>query len=123
MVADNKNGSSNNKENHPHEAAPKSSIPVGFSPYFWEIEDVSVIDIEKHSFFIIERLLNEGNEETVNWLFASYSEEEIKEVVLSSRRLTEKTAYCWKNFFNLKSEDMQCFGRYLNREELMFLKR
>ena len=112
-----------NKISQACETVSQNTIPVNFRFFFWEINDISLIDIEKDSFYIIERLLNEGDEKTLQWLFTTYGEEKIKEVVKESRRLTEKTAYCWKNYFKLKSEDMRCFGRYLNCEESKFLKR
>ncbi len=101
----------------------KSELPEEFRPFFWDISDMSVIDIKDDKFFIIERLLNEGNEKSLQWLFQNYSHDEIKEIVYNSRRLTLKTAYCWQNYFDLKREEMRCFGAPLTNEESAFLKR
>jgi hypothetical protein len=79
-----------------------------FKKYFWDV-DIEKLDIDNHKFYIIERLLNFGNEKTLIWLFRNYTKEEIKEVVKKSRSLTIKTARCWQNYFNLKEEEMRCF--------------
>lgn len=100
-----------------------ANLPAEFRLFFWDINDISKINTKKDKFFIIERLLNEGNEKTLKWLLNTYTGEEIKNVVINSRRLTLKTAYCWQNYFGLKKEEMRCFGKPLIKEELMFLKR
>ena len=98
-------------------------LPAEFRMFFWDINDITLINTEDDKFFIIERLLNEGNEKSLQWLMNRYTKEEIKDVVINSRRLTLKTAYCWQNYFDLKKEDMECFGKSLTKEESMFLKR
>lgn len=85
-------------------------IPDKFKCFFWDvtIKDINIID---HQIFIIERLLNEGDQQTLEWLFRTFSLEQIKNAVAISRGLTMKTALCWQNFFQLKEEEMRCFGR------------
>ena len=97
-------------------------IPSDFQCFFWDTK-IEEIDLYKNKLFIIERLLNEGNEKTLAWLFNTYSREEIKEVVCKSRRLTIKTAYCWQNYFGLEKRDMNCFGKHWTKEESPFLRR
>ncbi len=86
-------------------------VPKWLKPFFWDVE-IGELDTEQHKVFIIERLLNEGNQKTLEWLFKTYSEDDIKEVVMKSKKLTLKTARCWQNYFDLGEEEMRCFGRY-----------
>ena len=94
-------------------------IPSDFSPFFWDVH-LDQLDPASHQRFIIERLLNEGNHQTLHWLFATYSMDEIRKAVLTSRSLSLKTARYWQYYFNLKEEDMRCFGMSLIQPESLF---
>ncbi len=86
-----------------------SVVPEAFEAFFWDVllEDV---DLVHHRRFIIERLLNEGNQHTLRWLFEVYTEDEIKDAVCKSRGLNHKTARFWQYYFHLKEEELRCFG-------------
>ncbi|OAT80804.1 DUF6922 domain-containing protein [Desulfotomaculum copahuensis] len=94
-------------------------VPGWLKPCFWDIS-IRDLDLNKNSIFIIERLLNEGDQESLNWLFKTYTEEKIKEAVLVSRGLSLKTARCWQNYFDLKEEEMSCFGTRSTGRERFF---
>lgn len=49
----------------------QSSIPSSFSKYFWDTKPQN-ISIEKHSTYIIERLLEFGDIEQLDWLNTIY---------------------------------------------------
>jgi hypothetical protein len=87
----------------------KGGLPECMEKYFWDT-DIKALDMEKNKVFIIERLLNVGDEKTLDWVFTNYSEDVIRDAVLTSRGLSLKTARCWQNYFKLKEEDMRCFG-------------
>ena len=78
-------------------------------PFFWDVrlEDLNTCD---NYVFIIERLLNEGDEDALRWLFLTYDGRRIRDAVLTARNLSTKTARCWSNYFDLKEEEMRCFG-------------
>lgn len=61
---------------------------------FWDTEP-GRLDLHKNRDYIIERVLDLGNEKAVNWLFSTYSRAEIKEVLASSRRISRKSARYW----------------------------
>jgi hypothetical protein len=77
--------------------------------YFWDT-DITLLDVDKNKVFIIERLLNTGDEKTLSWLFQNYTKDTIRESVAACRGLSIKTARCWQNYFKLKEEEMRCFG-------------
>jgi hypothetical protein len=66
-----------------------------FKNLFWEA-DVSAIDIDQYKFYIIERILEYGDKPEVNWMFRQYSPETIKEVLFSSRAISNKSSSFWK---------------------------
>ncbi len=69
-------------------------------PFFWEI-DLSKIDIEKNKQYIIERILELGDSEAVQWLFSNVSLRDIKKTLEKSRRISKKS----KNFWSIFLED------------------
>ena len=87
----------------------KKIIPSWMKIYFWDT-DIDLLDIEKNEVFIIERLLNVGDEKTLSWVFKNYAKDTIRKSVATSRSLSIKTARCWQNYFKLKEEEMRCFG-------------
>lgn len=67
---------------------------------FWDVE-ASQIDPLKNKQFILERVLNFGDEKDFRWVFGFYGEETLKEAVLNSRTLVGKSLFFWRQFFNL----------------------
>jgi len=65
---------------------------------FWEF-DMSILDINKHCNFIIERTLDKGRVENIKTLFSIYSKYQIKSVVESSNNLSLDTKNFWNLFF------------------------
>lgn len=63
-------------------------------PFFWD-SDPSKINLEKNSPYIIERVLELGDEKAVHWLFKEFSLTEIKSTLHQSRRISEKSRSYW----------------------------
>ena len=61
-----------------------------------------------------------GDEAQLAWLKQNVAPEEIRAVVLSSRRLSKKTARCWQNYFGLREEEMRCFGMFSTNPDNLF---
>ncbi|GIW66825.1 MAG: hypothetical protein KatS3mg095_0723 [Candidatus Parcubacteria bacterium] len=71
-------------------------IPQSFKKYFWDI-DFNSLDIKKYQDYIIERLLEYGDEKAYQWLFNKFSLTKILKVANKSRKISPKT----KNFVNI----------------------
>lgn len=61
---------------------------------FWDTNP-AWIDKDKNAEYIIERILDFGNDEEVKWLYKSYDHSLIKEVVAKSRSLMPETKNLW----------------------------
>ncbi len=94
----------------------KTPIPEKLRPLFWDV-DQSKLDLARHRVFIIERVLNMGDQQALAWLRTIVSDEEILQVVKNSRRLTRKAALCWKNIYHLDEDEMRCFGTSSIRQD------
>ncbi len=67
-----------------------------FKALFWDA-DLSKLDIETHQQYIIERVLEYGDNDAARWIFERYRLKVILDVLNSSRALSPKSA----NFWNL----------------------
>lgn len=75
------------------------SIPGPFIKYFWDC-DFHKLNLREHDFFIIERILNFGNMDSIKWLFSTFDRAKINAVVAKSRNLNKKTVNYWRTVFD-----------------------
>lgn len=61
---------------------------------FWDTNP-DKIDTEKNAQYIIERILDFGNDEEVKWLWDYYNKSLIKKIVVKSRSLMPETRNLW----------------------------
>jgi hypothetical protein len=67
------------------------NIPPGL---FWDT-DPSRLDLQQNKEYIIERVLELGDENAVSWLVSCYHRNDIKKVLAASRRISRKSANYW----------------------------
>lgn len=70
-------------------------LPSNIEKIFWDI-DLSELNPSRHSQFIIERILEYGDETLTRWLFQEFSKTAVASVVKKSRRLSPKSKYFWR---------------------------
>ena len=75
-------------------------IPACVRRLFWDVRPETV-EVTRHGKWLIKRILDWGDAESINWLRATYSEEEIKRVVIAKRGLARKTWVFWMTYFGL----------------------
>lgn len=72
----------------------KKTIP--FRPsLFWDV-DPKTIDPQKHARYIIERILEFGNDKEVRWLYKRYRRSLLRDVVKRSRVLRPQSKILWE---------------------------
>jgi hypothetical protein len=62
--------------------------------FFWDV-DLKTLNFERHKTYIIERILELGDEAAVRWLFATYSRSDIIRVLRAARSLSPKSHGFW----------------------------
>ena len=82
-------------------------VPSRFRALFWDA-DVETLDVEKHKTYIVERILEFGDEDAYRWMFGTYADEEIIAVVRKSRRISPRTAAMMGNFYRIPREELRC---------------
>jgi hypothetical protein len=61
---------------------------------FWDVNPAK-IDLQKNAQYVIERVLDFGNDEEVRWLWNYYDKKLIKKIVAKSRCLMPRTKNAW----------------------------
>lgn len=79
-----------------------------FRRIFWDV-NISTLDEQKHRRQIVERILNFGDECTYRWLFATYSEEELKEEVRRNKNIEPRAGAMMANLLDMPREEAACF--------------
>lgn len=82
-------------------------IPKRFQVYFWDV-DTARLNPSKKPYFVVQRLLNKGNDEAVRWLFKTFPVETIKKTFSIMRDFDAKTGVFWANFLQLPKADVAC---------------
>ena len=61
---------------------------------FWDVNP-SKIDSRKNARYVIERILDFGNDNEVRWMLKNYSRAMLKKIVAKSRSLAPRTKILW----------------------------
>jgi hypothetical protein len=94
---------------------PKTRLPRFAQRYFWDI-DARQLDVDKHSTYVIERLLEWGDPPTARWLLKNYSRRKIVGVLKKTRALSRMSANFWAVYFDLSRGEIKCLSkRYQNQ--------
>ena len=62
---------------------------------FWDV-DPKTIDPEKNAVYVIERILDFGNEEEIRWMWYRYDHNLLREVLRNSCTLSPKSRSFWE---------------------------
>lgn len=88
----------------------KEKIPSKFKHLFWEynLED---LDLEKHSYEIIERIIMRGGIDSVKWLISQYGIERISNNLIKNYNYSPITVRMWSFILNLDYTQAKCMSK------------
>jgi hypothetical protein len=72
-------------------------LPCFITQYFWG-DDISQLDLEKNKKYIIETLLEKGDERALHWLFSNIDRQTIINF-LPNVKLSKKSKTFWNIYF------------------------
>lgn len=84
--------------------------PKFLKKYFWDI-DFEQLDYKSYPKYIIERILEYGDENGINWMMKNFSRIQIIRTLQESRELTLKSANFWAVVLNIKREKVKCLSK------------
>jgi hypothetical protein len=85
---------------------------------FW---DVSRVDPKEHQKFIIERILDFGDQEDFRWAVDYYGKDKIVDNLTKSRKLSKKSLLFWCRYFNINSQ--KCSAKQSTKKQSAFWNR
>ena len=77
-------------------------IPQRLRVLFWDTR-LESIGIKKNARYIIERVLETGDTEAANWLLKVYTVRQLRDVLATSRAISEKSRNFWEIWFGEKN--------------------
>jgi hypothetical protein len=77
-----------------------SAVPERFRVLFWDT-NLENIHVRKNARYIIERMLEYGNVDALNWLQRVFTVHSILNVLFTSRGLSEKSRIFWEIWFGV----------------------
>lgn len=87
-----------------------SYLPKFLYRYFWDI-DPKKLNFRKHPQYVIQRLLELGDEKAVRWVRGNFSEEKIAETVKRRRGFSPRTANFWAAFLKIPKRQVKCLQK------------
>ena len=85
-------------------------LPEFLRPYFWDVK-FEELEASEHGFLIIKRVLDRGITVAVKWVIGTYGLDKIKEVLISSKDIDEKTGNFWAGLLGLDSAAVPCLNK------------
>lgn len=73
-------------------------IPSYVTKYFWG-DNIYELDLHKHKTYMIQTLLEKGDQEAIKWLFFAVDKQKIKNL-LASIKLSKKSAHFWNIYLS-----------------------
>jgi len=89
-------------------------LPAFLKKYFWDT-DFEKMDFERSKVFILKRILDRGNDQALRWLLQHYTREDIKQLLLTTRDLSAKTANFWTEYLGLDHKKVPCLQKPYSR--------
>jgi hypothetical protein len=74
------------------------SIPTHLTEYFWG-DDLTDLTVNKNPKYIVQTLLDRGNNDALRWLFSTIDKQTIKSF-LPTLKLSKKSAHFWNIYLS-----------------------
>lgn len=89
---------------------------------FWDV-NFKNLDKEKNAFFIIERVLNYGDENDYKELRKIYKLLKIKKIAKEINYINKKNINFWSIVFNIPLKSFKCTKKFSDKKQNLFLAR
>jgi len=84
-----------------------TKIPQRLWKYFWDV-NVKKLNPQEKPYFVINRLLDKGDDEAVRWVTAHFSQGTIQETFKKIRDFRAKIGYFWALYLHIPEKDVLC---------------
>jgi hypothetical protein len=106
----NEKASAPNPEPAPEGPDDEAPLPEFLRPLFWEV-DFDWLRVRGHERYVIERVLEYGDDQAIRWLLRTVDPHAIADVVRRSRKISRNTATLWALVLDIPREQVQCLSK------------
>jgi len=92
------------------------ALPKFLQNYFWDV-DFKNLKLNQYPEFILERILEEGDERAVKWAKRVFSKDDFIKVLTSSRNISSRSANFWALVLGVKPEKILCLKQPLLKKQ------
>ncbi len=96
-----------------------ADIPNYVKKYLWDV-DTNTISADSHAQFVIERVLEYGDIDSLKWLTEVYPTETISSTLKVSKKISAKTGNFYSLIFNIPKEEMECIRKPFTQKQNRF---
>lgn len=89
-------------------------LPNFLKQYFWDV-DFNKLEFWTSKTFILKRILDRGDDKALKWLLQHYTKEDIKQLLLTTRDLSAKTANFWADLLEVDHKKVPCLQKPYSR--------
>ena len=84
-----------------------NEIPDFVKKYLWGVSS-KTLSTQKHAIFIIERILEYGDFDSVFWIDKTYGKQKVAETLKTSVRISPKSANLYSLYYNIPKSEIAC---------------
>ncbi len=92
----------------------KTTLPEFLQPYFWDVP-FDKLDLQKNPRFILKRVIDRGDTQSLRWALTIFSLDDIRELILTSRDISRKTANFWAHILDINPKEVPCLQKPYSR--------
>lgn len=92
----------------------KNTIAGVLAPVFWDVK-FEEVDIAKNPRFVLKRVIDRGDTRALKWIMERFTKEDIKELILTSRDVSRKTANFWTLILDIDPNKVPCLQKPYSR--------
>ncbi len=85
----------------------QTELPKSFRSYFWDV-DFDSLTLENAPTLILKRIIDRGDTTAIRWMRKHFTNDQIKNLLLSTRDLSQKSATFWADLLNLDHKKVKC---------------
>lgn len=90
-------------------------IPSYVKKYFWDV-DTNKLNPNKHPYFVIERILEYGDEKALNWLLKYFKKSQLKQALLKRKNISPRSANYWALIFGIPKNKILCLKKQSQKQ-------
>lgn len=91
-------------------------LPEFLRPHFWDVRFEN-LDLDKKPRFILKRIINRGDTSALRWAKTKFSNDDIRELIMTTRDISRKTANFWAMILGVDPKRVPCLQKpYVRRK-------